>query len=300
MLLKLPPELRVQVFQSFFRSLIIKHGFDIPRSTYNTSILLACRMFHTEASPLLLPNITLHFRNTETLVDSFTKFTPEQIRALRFLRVKAFPFPIYATPNANYYKTHNLSAVLTLFPGLQLDQLIVEDCFHDPGVNDGWGDGGTFVELRSLLRLDGWRELHFFSPNAEFIIYSLRSHDHTKATNVEELLSDWKKELTNRDGEESGSEVRLFVTKEEHQDIEKEEDRTELVSKEELQSIELDHSTLVSAKRGRNCDIVLKKKVYQEKEWLFDIHELFSKMTWEEIKEAELVLEAEVDPCRHL
>ncbi|KAH8915923.1 hypothetical protein BT69DRAFT_1356139 [Atractiella rhizophila] len=294
----MPLEHRIPNFRAFFRNLSTKQ-FDVRQSTYNFSSPLTCRRFHAETSPPLLPNTHLHFKSTERMVDCLSKFTSDQIRAIRSLRVKAFPFPLYASPDAFGYKTNDLSDVLSLFPGLQLNQLIVEDCFHDPDVNDGWGDGGTFMELRSLLRFDGWRELQFLSPTSEFIINSIESRRHTNAANVEELLREWKREMKNRDGEESGADVRLFVANED-QDVEKEESRTELVHKEELEGIQLQHSVLVVAKRGRHSDHVMKTEVYQEGDWRYEIHNLFSSMTWEEIKANELLLDGEDRPCIHL
>lgn len=34
-----------------------------------------------------------------------------------------------------------------------------KDPFHDPGVNDGWGDRGACAAFEGLLKSNGWKEV---------------------------------------------------------------------------------------------------------------------------------------------
>ena len=52
---------------------------------------------------------------------------------------------------------HNFSSVVLLVPALQLDRLTVEDGWHDPGTNDGWGNLGRYGEVEDLLQMKGWK-----------------------------------------------------------------------------------------------------------------------------------------------
>jgi hypothetical protein len=176
-------------------------------STQNTSILRTCRQLYKDAAPLLAPNIHLHFATTAIMLDTLTTLPSSIIEKLRHMRVKAYPFPLRCDPG--YYTTFNMSSTLPMFPGLQLDVLTVEDVYHDPGVNDGWGDCGTYWEVETLLEQDGWKELRFITPTTEFIT---SANDHRNARVAQP--TGWTKKLKERDGETSSAEVKMYVANE--------------------------------------------------------------------------------------
>jgi hypothetical protein len=101
-----------------------------------------------------------------------------------------------------------MADALPMFPGLQLDRLTVEDCFHDKGVNDPSADYGTRSELSSLISSNGWKELHFISPTTGF----LSSSDDNVSVSFAPQLADWNKTPKIRDGEDSEAEVTMYFT----------------------------------------------------------------------------------------
>ena len=115
-LLTLPAEIRHMIFQRYFRSIVVSQGLGSTSSNH-TSLLSTCRQIHQEARPLLVRNISFHFKNTAAMLDVLTTFSPQQIQEIRHMRVRAFPFLFYPLGNHSYYHTHDFSDVLPLFPG---------------------------------------------------------------------------------------------------------------------------------------------------------------------------------------
>ncbi|KAL9121355.1 MAG: hypothetical protein Q9187_002081, partial [Circinaria calcarea] len=140
------------------------------------------------------------------MLDCLTTLSPALIGEIRYLRVNAFTFPITAPADVRRYTTHPFSVTLSLFPGLQLDLLVVEDCYHDENVNSAWVDIGTCNEISSLVDSDGWKELHFITPTTEFMI-SPHEYQNSRAAQP----SDWNERLQIRDGSGFGALVIMCV-----------------------------------------------------------------------------------------
>ena len=197
-----------------------------------------------------------------------------------------------------------------MFPGLQLDRLTVEDCYHDEGINDGWGDTGTYFDVQSLIESDSWKELHYITPTTEF----MSSSNDTSRSRVQQP-SGWNELLQARDGADSGAEVKMYVanvpgvtgltgnpqTRTVYNPIPGHLSTNvqplpgtmvnDLVSEGDLDAREV----LVVAKRGINASYVQDGSQLNEK-----IRSLLSKMTWQEIKDSGRYLPPEDDPCAHL
>lgn len=206
-LISLPLELRQLIYEFLFSSYTIRHGFGRASSSNRTALFLTCRQIHTEAWRFLPLNAQFHFRGTETMLDSLLSVDMSVITRIRHIHVKAFPFPLYATGRVDYYTTYYFSNALSLFPGLHLDCLVVEDCFHGPGLLDGWRDIVTYFDIEALLNCDGWKELHYISPTTDFLT-SLHDHRRKRVAQPE----NWNSLLQQRDGEASGAEVQMYIT----------------------------------------------------------------------------------------
>jgi hypothetical protein len=157
-LLSLPVELRELIYGFLFSSFTVKHGFKhatTPSSTDEASnriaLLLTCRQICAEAWRHLPLNCTLHFRGTENLLETLLSVDQGVITRIRHVRVRAFPFPLYPSGRAEYYPTYYAANALTLLPGLCLDTLVVEDCWHGFGMGDGWRDITTYFDIETLL-----------------------------------------------------------------------------------------------------------------------------------------------------
>lgn len=242
-LLTIPPELRENIFKQYFRSITVRRGFKQLRKwsrrfssdesdpeslddsnaddtiieatdsaaakgtsleeerTQNTSILRTCRQLSNEALPLLALNVLLHFASIVAMLDTLTTLP----RCLRQLRLKAYQFPLYT--NDSFFTTYDMASTLPMFPGFQLDVLTVEDCYHDPDINDGFGDYGTYFNMHSMLGSAGWKELHYITPTAEF----LTLQNYYRKGRIAQPEG-WNKELREKDGD--GAEVKMYVANE--------------------------------------------------------------------------------------
>jgi hypothetical protein len=301
-LLSLPVELRLDMYQHLFRSTTIRHGFSDPASC-RTSILRTCRQIHNEAKPYLR-NASFHFRSTVAMLDTLMTFSREQIEQIRCIRVKGFPFPLYEHEEAFMYTTYGFPYVLPLFPGLQLDRLIVEDPYHDEGVNDGWGDTGAYCDVDSLLESDGWRELEYISPTTDF----LHPAGMAGAFNWEQLLR--SRDGANSDAEvvirrakgpkvpgatEDGGNFIVYTASTKDDDASNAEAGADTDGDDEGEDDADRREVRVIVTRGKNADYVQREGKLHE-----TIESVFDNMTWDEIKETGLYVPSEDDPCDYL
>ena len=145
-LLTIPVELRELIYGFLFSSFTVRHGFkhaSIPGSPDNcsnrTALLLTCKQIFAEAWRHLPLNCTLHFRGTENLLETLLSVDQSVITRLRHVRVRAFPFPLYASGRADYYPTYYAAHALTLLPGLRLGFMVVVNKLAFPAGHHGRG-----------------------------------------------------------------------------------------------------------------------------------------------------------------
>ena len=203
---RLPLELRELIYGYVYSSITVKHGFNTTSSN-RTALLQTCKQIHHEAWHHVPLNIRFEFRGTETMLDTLLSVDQAVVTRVRFIRVKAFPFPLYKTPNRDYYPTYYFSNALTLLPGLHLDQLVVEDSFHAFGLVDGWRDVVTYLDIENLLKSDGWKELVYITPNTDFIA---SGYDHRRKRLAQP--GTWDGLLKEKDGKQSGAQVEMWIT----------------------------------------------------------------------------------------
>lgn len=227
-LLTLPVEIRELIYGFLFSSYTIVHGHKRPRkpapepvSSPRAALLLTCRQIHAEAWRHLPLNCRLHFRGTEDLLDTLLAVDQSVITRLRHIRVRAFPFPLYANDKAEYYPTYYFANALSLLPGLCLDDLEVEDCWHGYGQGDGWRDVTTYMDIEALLKSDVWKTLTYTTPCTDFIA---SGYDHRQKRRQQP--ESWDALLKERDGEDSGASVQMWIVPVK-QDIARNEERTE-------------------------------------------------------------------------
>lgn len=297
--LTLPCELREMIYECLFNSITIHHGLGCNKKTSNRiAILRTCRQIQDEAQPFLAANVQFQFRSTEVMLDTLMNLGSTIISKLRHIHVKAFPFPLYASGTISYYTTYHFSNALALFPGLKLDRLVVEDCFHDSGANGGWGDIGTYYDIESLLKSDGWKELHYVSPTTEFMTSSM---DHERLRVAQP--AGWNELLQKRDGEYSGAGVTMYLAKEAErtgmtEDMEQCTPWSAIPGhelKEAASIISVNREVRIVARRGR-------KAPYTQDGSKIDqcIENVFKTNSWEEVKQKGLYIPGEDDPCSHL
>ena len=212
-LLTIPVELRELIYGFLFNSYTIVHGRRGPRKpapeptlSPRAALLLTCRQIHAEAWHHLPLNCTLHFRGTEDLLDTLLSVDQSVITRLRHIRVRAFPFPLYTNDKQGYYPTYYFANALSLLPGLCLDELEVEDCWHGYGQGDGWRDVTTYMDIEALLKSNAWRKLTYITPCTDFIA---SGYDHRKKR--QQQPENWDALVKERDGEASGANVQMWI-----------------------------------------------------------------------------------------
>ncbi|KAL5118510.1 hypothetical protein ACEQ8H_003525 [Pleosporales sp. CAS-2024a] len=212
-LLSLPVELRELIYGFLFSGYTVRHGFkhaSIPSSTEETSnriaLLLSCRQIYAEAWRHLPVSCTLHFRGTENLLETLLSVDQSILTRIRHIRVRGFPFPLYASGRTDYYPTYYAADAFTLLPGLCLDTLIVEDCWHGFGMGEGWRDVTTYFDIENLLKSNAWKELTYITPCTDFLA-SGYDHRRKRVTQPE----NWDALLKERDGETSGTGIQMMI-----------------------------------------------------------------------------------------
>ncbi|KAA8623300.1 Carboxypeptidase [Pyrenophora tritici-repentis] len=211
--LTIPVELRELIYGFLFSSYTIRHGLkktgksgDAQEPSNRIAILLSCHQVLAEANRHLPLNCTLHFRGTEDLLETLLSVDQSVVTRLRHIRVRAFPFPLYVSGGSQYYPTYYAAQALALLPGLCLDTLVVEDCWHGFGMGDGWRDVVTYFDIEALLRSNAWKHLTYITPCTDFIA---SGYDHRRKRSAQPET--WDALLKERDGEEGGAEVQMYI-----------------------------------------------------------------------------------------
>lgn len=299
-LLTIPLELRLNILTFLFSTFTIRHGFEFT-STANTSILRTCKQLLQEALPLFAPNIRLHFRSPSVMLDALTALPRTTVERIRHIRLKSFPFPLYATREHPFYTTYNMTETLCMLPGLQLDTLTVEDCFHGTGGNGGWGDVGTYDDIELLVSEDGWKEMRYITPSTRFMTgrfdpYKVR----------EEQPKAWNQAITKADGESSGAEVKMYVARAPGLKGLTENPITRTIweacpghlrgnLRSAEDSVAEDREVMIVARRGLSANYVQDGSHLNK-----DIAWLMEQMKWQELKDSNKYLDGERDPAAHL
>jgi hypothetical protein len=305
----IPLEIRQMIFKQLFQSITVRRGFG-KTSLTNTSILQTCHQFHTEAKNHVVGNISLHFGGTAAMLDYLTVLTAEHIKQIRQIRLKGFPVPLYTDPEMFSYTTYGMASIIPMFPGLQLDRLIIEDCYHGEGVNDGWGDCGTYFDIESLVRSKGWKELHFITPTTEFMSSPNDQHQQRVAQ-----PAGWDMAIKKIDGETSGAEVKMYVAKEPNVAGMAENPQTRV----EYSAVPGHLANPNAVNYGPGYTMMAPQKNSDHREALVvvrrgagasyiedgnglhaEIKSLLEHTTWLELRESDRYVDPEDDPCAHL
>lgn len=208
--LSLPLELRQLIYEQLFSTYVVRHGFRRASSEHRAALLQTCKQIHLEAWTFLPQHVSFHFYGTEAMLETFLDMEQAILTRIRHIRVKSFPFPLYADVRRDFYSIYFFSNALSLLPGLHLEQLVVEDSFHGPPwMNETWRDVVTYFDIEALLKSDGWKELVYITPNTDFIA---SGYDHKRQRVAQP--ENWNAMLRDRDGETSGAEMQMFITPE--------------------------------------------------------------------------------------
>lgn len=188
-LLGLPVELRSQIFDSIFESTTIyvepaehdeNYNFALSSPPKLTEKLnLVCHTFNNEIGDSWHKKVTYYFPNTVAFIDVLSQWPEEKIKQMRHAYIAAYPLPIYHHNATFVYTTHFMSDALSMFPGLQLDTLTVENIWLEPNGDplDGWCLGATTIDIKCLLESKGWKEFRYLSGVLPLIPSEIRKLD---------------------------------------------------------------------------------------------------------------------------
>ena len=300
-LLRLPLELRQHVYRTYFSSLNLTypHFSSHPLSA-------SSRQLREESLPLYWQNARFNFQGTKHLVDFLFSIDHGTLSNLRHISVRGFPFPLYPnTEDGSAYLTYSFNYVLLLFPGLQLATFEVKDPYHGDGVmEDGWGHDATYAEVENLIQSQGFTELIYtvehdrFLRPVSFTTHSAApgSQPETGTTGRDPQPSTWDAMIKAKDDADSGAAVtmyRLLDDSKRRVPLKTASDSVQPATEETS-----DGQIEIRIKRGQGVDYVQKGEVNDE--WGQNLLDMFKDLTWKEILEKDLYVDAEDDPTAHL
>ncbi len=226
--LLLPGEIRLQIYIHLFSSTTLHFtapvfGPQLPQlPSYALAILLTCRTIYAESHTLWSSLCTLRFTNTGRFLDVLTPLPPAKVSLFRRIIVeKAHPLCLLM-PGGGRFNPWPFHEALALLPGLQLEQLIVGDCWHDPELEGepswqefggGWNADRTTYKLveRLLKKSSGWRELRVFSPTSGMFCWMSSDNGLNGDRNMRWLQpAQWRRILQERDGKDLGQDVHIY------------------------------------------------------------------------------------------
>ncbi|KAF5872808.1 uncharacterized protein Bfra_006171 [Botrytis fragariae] len=318
-LLRIPLELRTKIFKYCLGGRTVYRGFN-SYTDKRTSLLRTCRQICDDVKHIILSTFLFHFASTFFMVDTLIGLPISIISQIRNIRVKGYPFSVATdfewSSERNYgekrgveqkceeeddkvelvhkkrafeaFTTYPMAYTLSLFPGLQLNKLIVEDVHHGIGQYEGFlPNVQKYNQIQSLIRQNGWRELRFLTSTTVFVNGNGRSY-------LVEQPAGWDKDIKEMDGTGSGAECKMFAGENYGQD----EDENAIrqvweidpdarsawigIPKDEYHGPKQDpyQQVLVVVKRGKDTDYMNDGSHECEK-----FEALFDNMTWDEIKE---------------
>lgn len=210
--MSLPAELRQLIYAEYFASTTLTYPY-----LTTPSLLLSCHQLREEALPFFRPNVCLGIRTTEDLMVFLAGISDEELIRLRHIAMVGH----HEVPFGKFWswRTLTLDKVLTLFPGLQLDTLLVES----PHLHEyAWGDGNyAFDPVDGLIQSNGFKQLIytvksrcFRKPVNSTTMPTWQPGDPFMVTTTTEPPvpppSIWDAMIKEKDGADSGARVEIF------------------------------------------------------------------------------------------
>ncbi|KAF7193740.1 hypothetical protein HII31_04942 [Pseudocercospora fuligena] len=134
----------------------------VPQEIVN--LKLVCRIISNEiGNDEWHSKVWYRFPSTVAFIDILSQWPEAKVRSLRMVHVVDTPLPLYPYDDHSCYHTHDFADALPIFPGLQLDVLVVENIWLLPSGKevDGWCLGATYHAIGALAASTGWKELQY-------------------------------------------------------------------------------------------------------------------------------------------
>ena len=291
---RLPLELRQQVYSYFYASLTLTYPNLACGSLTDVSHQVC-----EESMPAYYKNVHFSFLNTKHLVDYLANIDSTTLPKLRHISVRGHPFAVYDIDD-RAYTAQFFSAVLALFPGLQLSTLTVRDSCHEPGaICDLWGHEASYTDVEELIMSDGFKNLIYVSTSDRFMKLAVEAQGNESEVSRHPQPSTWDDTVKSRDGADSGAEVTMYrVTGEGCVKVKDEFETVQHLQRRDQES-QPPRPIAIHWKRGRGMDYVQSCQKAQD----FDkpLRKPFKRVRWKVCLESGLCLEvSNQDPPAHL
>ncbi|KAH7364389.1 hypothetical protein BKA65DRAFT_546273 [Rhexocercosporidium sp. MPI-PUGE-AT-0058] len=298
LLLRLPAEIRLNVYRSFFSSVSL--AFTEPNSlaleialrrTPNAlSLLLVCHQTHLETKTIWLNSIEFEFETLELLMDVFSKLPDSTLSQIRHVLLAKASILIHQPSDQPIGRMFTIALVLKLLPALSLDLLTVVgmcDCED------------SYATLDDLVKYgSGWKELRFLTAQSSMLGFANRGWSQSYGERMPQPGA-WRKDILGRDGSERGPSVEIFrstdvnggiqavldtTTRESFEQAEP-EDKTVFGKQKDMQLMaegEKGKALLVVVRRGKDVDFARDGVAPYE---VHDIGSIPGVVTWSVLKE---------------
>lgn len=209
-LLKLPVEIRNQIYKCLFASTRLTSGTrSLDRiscqkkkpAPNSLAILRTCRQVNQEVGAIWLSEILFNFEEVEGMLDKLSCLPSTTLSQIRHVRVGGRPLMLQPIGDNDdvYYR---LAWALKLLPDLCLDRLTVLGSRQAEIAYD---------TLEGLIKYgDGWKELHFITPNSNMLGFSKINMFMMDPYWRKPQPSTWNEILLKRDGANSGASVTIY------------------------------------------------------------------------------------------
>ncbi|RMJ27934.1 hypothetical protein PHISP_01202 [Aspergillus sp. HF37] len=205
-LLKLPCEIRNQIYESLFASTKLVYGKrifpDIPKqrmkpASNSLAILRACRLINKEAGAIWLNLVLFSFETIEDALDKLSPLPAATLAQIRNLRLGGRSMKLRSIGYADDVCSR-LVWTLKLLPELRLNKLTVLGRLE-------WRV--AYDTLDGMIKYGhGWEELHFLTPNSNMLGFANFEPYWRKPQ-----PKTWNDVLLKRDGADSGSTVTIYI-----------------------------------------------------------------------------------------
>lgn len=216
-LLLLPRELRDEIWVYFFDSTRLSFGLRYtPRhgerfirpAPHSLALLQVCRRIHAETREIWAQRVLFNFEDPQTMLNKLSEMPDSTVSKIRHLRLVGSPMMRYLKGFDDLM--YRQDSVFHLVPTLRLDCLTIVAIAPPASAYDA---------ITNLIsRSNGWKELRFITLSSRMLGFSpsrcLGARD-TGNIRRQPQPKSWNKELSSRDGEDSGALVKVYRTLEE-------------------------------------------------------------------------------------
>lgn len=212
LLLKLPRELRDEIYIWLFASITVTFGKRNLRSIIlktmklapkTLAILHTCRQINAEARSLWLRHVLFSFESAEAMVDKLRSLPQISISQIRNIQAVGNPLvTAEVVVDQRGLKYYGILPALEFLPGLRLDKFTV----HAP-----MPPATAYCALDTMIKEGrGWKEFHFITPDSTMLSFSITHMLFRASVQRSPQPGTWNEIIRQRDGIDSGASVIIY------------------------------------------------------------------------------------------